>query len=168
VALQAAPTPRADDSTGAKPKQGASGARYVAVIVDGHRRWARARGLPATRGYESGVGTALARVRDAIDLGIQELTMFSWSTENWRRPAEEVAAFMELTEARLVAHTPELARRGVQMRFIGIEQGLPEALSKRMRWAEEFTAPNGTLKLFIAFNYGGRQEIEDAAPHWRR
>jgi len=138
-------------------------ARYVAIITDGNGRWAQKRGLPVVEGHRAGADTVKARLRDAVELGIEELTVFSFSTENWSRPAEEVEALMAMFGERIEAETPELDAEGVRMRFVGRREGVAEALVKRMDWAEETTAANDRITLFVAFNYGGRAEIVDAA-----
>jgi undecaprenyl diphosphate synthase len=139
-------------------------ARFVAIITDGNGRWARSRGLPVIAGHEAGADTVKARLRDAVDLGVQELTVFSFSTENWRRPADEVAALMEMFARRIELETPELDQEGVRMRFIGRRADpVPLALIERMEWAEEVTRHNSQITLYVAFNYGGRAEIVDAA-----
>src|SRR5580700_4792048 len=137
--------------------------RYVAIITDGNGRWANARGLPVNAGHDAGADTVKARLRDAAELGIEELTVYSFSTENWSRPAEEVEGLMEMFSARIAGETPELHEEGVRMRFIGRREGVPEELIERMRWAEQLTAENKRITLFVAFNYGGRAEILDAA-----
>jgi len=138
-------------------------ARHVAIITDGNGRWARQRGLPVAAGHEAGADTVKARLRDAVDLGVRELTVYSFSTENWSRPAEEVLALMRMFSERILGETPELAGEGVRMRFIGRRHGVDPALLEQMRWAEETTAANDRITLFVAFNYGGRAEIVDAA-----
>jgi undecaprenyl diphosphate synthase len=139
-------------------------ARYVAIITDGNGRWARGRGLPVMAGHEAGADTVKARLRDAVDLGIEELTVYSFSTENWNRSAEEVSALMAMMRRRIEAETPELHAEGVRMRFIGRRsEPVPAELIERMAWAEELTAGNTRITLFVAFNYGGRAEILDAA-----
>jgi undecaprenyl diphosphate synthase len=140
-----------------------SEARYVAIITDGNGRWARARGLPVNDGHSAGADTVKARLRDAAELGIRELTVYSFSTENWSRPAEEVAGLMDMFSRRVAGETPELHAENVRMRFIGRREGVPGELVERMRWAEELTAGNSLITLFVAFNYGGRAEIVDAA-----
>ena len=140
-----------------------SEARYVAIITDGNGRWARARGLPVNDGHSAGADTVKARLRDAAELGIKELTVYSFSTENWSRPAEEVAGLMDMFSRRVAGETPELHAENVRMRFIGRREGIPGELVERMRWAEELTAGNSLITLFVAFNYGGRAEIVDAA-----
>jgi undecaprenyl diphosphate synthase len=141
-----------------------SRARYVAIITDGNGRWARARSLPVVAGHEAGADTVKARLRDAVELGIQELTVYSFSTENWSREPDEVSALMEMFGRRIDQETPELDEEGVRMRFIGRRSDpVPDELIERMRWAEEVTAENDRITLFVAFNYGGRAEILDAA-----
>jgi undecaprenyl diphosphate synthase len=141
-----------------------SRARYVAIITDGNGRWARRRGLPELAGHESGADTVKARLRDAVDLGIEELTIYSFSTENWNRSPEEVSGLMAMFARRIDMETPELHDEGVRMRFIGRRSDpVPEELVERMSWAEGVTAANTKITLFVAFNYGGRAEIMDAA-----
>jgi undecaprenyl diphosphate synthase len=138
-------------------------ARYVAIITDGNGRWARARGVPVNDGHSAGADTVKARLRDAVDLGIRELTVYSFSTENWSRPADEVQGLMEMFSRRIAGETPELHDEGVRMRFIGRREGISERLREQMRWAEALTDGNRRITLFVAFNYGGRAEILDAA-----
>jgi undecaprenyl diphosphate synthase len=138
-------------------------AKYVAIITDGNGRWAQARGLPVIEGHRAGADVVKERLRDAVELGIEELTVFSFSTENWSRSAEEVSGLMAMFGERILAETPELEREGVRMRFIGRREGVDPELVERMEWAEEKTAGNERITLFIAFNYGGRAEIVDAA-----
>jgi len=142
---------------------GGMGARYVAIITDGNGRWARARGLPVNAGHDAGADTVKARLRDAVDLGVRELTVYSFSTENWSRPVEEVQGLMEMFARRIAGETPELHSEGVRMRFIGRREGVSEDLVQRMEWAESLTGANDRITLFVAFNYGGRAEILDAA-----
>jgi undecaprenyl diphosphate synthase len=139
-------------------------ARYVAIITDGNGRWAQRRGLPALAGHEAGADTVKARLRDAVDLGIDELTVYSFSTENWTRPRAEVDGLMAMMARRIEVETPELHDEGVRMRFIGRRsEPVPPVLIERMQWAEELTRGNERITLFVAFNYGGRAEIVDAA-----
>jgi undecaprenyl diphosphate synthase len=138
-------------------------ASYVAIITDGNGRWARRQGVSVQEGHEAGADNVKARLRDAVDLGIRELTVYSFSTENWSRPPEEVAALMALFSARILAETPELDAQGVRMRFLGRREGVDPELIAQMQWAEETTAPNDRITLYVAFNYGGRAEIVDAA-----
>jgi undecaprenyl diphosphate synthase len=138
-------------------------ARYVAIITDGNGRWAEQRGLPVVEGHRAGADTVKARLRDAAELGIEELTVFSFSTENWARPQAEVEGLMRMFGERIDAETPELDEEGVRMRFVGRREGVEASLVERMAWAEEKTAANRRIALFVAFNYGGRAEIVDAA-----
>ena len=138
-------------------------ARYVAIITDGNGRWAQKRGLPTLEGHKAGADVVKERLRDAVELGIEELTVFSFSTENWTRPGDEVAGLMRMFAERIERETPELDTEGVRMRFIGRREGIDVALSERMEWAERITAENRRITLFVAFNYGGRAEIVDAA-----
>jgi undecaprenyl diphosphate synthase len=136
----------------------------VAIITDGNGRWAERRGLPALAGHEAGADTVKARLRDAVDLGIHELTVYSFSTENWTRPKAEVDGLMAMMARRIEAETPELHDEGVRMRFIGRRTDpVPAHLVERMAWAEALTDKNERITLFVAFNYGGRAEIVDAA-----
>ena len=114
-------------------------ASYVAIITDGNGRWARQRGLPVEEGHRAGADTVKARLRDAVDLGVRELTVYSFSTENWSRPPEEVDALMAMFSERILAETPELGDEGVRMRFIGRRDGVLPELLDQMRWAEEKT-----------------------------
>jgi undecaprenyl diphosphate synthase len=137
--------------------------RYLAIITDGNGRWARARSVPVNDGHSAGADTVKARLRDAAELGIEELTVYSFSTENWSRPPEEVQGLMQMFSQRIAGETPELHEEGVRMRFVGRREGVGERLAEQMRWAEELTRENTRITLFVAFNYGGRAEIIDAA-----
>jgi undecaprenyl diphosphate synthase len=137
--------------------------RYVAIITDGNGRWASERGLPVQEGHRAGADTVKARLRDAAEFGVEELTVFSFSTENWSRSPEEVSGLMRMFSERIERETPELDAEGVRMRFIGRREGIPEGLGAQMDGAEARTAGNERITLFIAFNYGGRAEILDAA-----
>jgi undecaprenyl diphosphate synthase len=138
-------------------------ARYVAIITDGNGRWAQRRGLQPIEGHEAGADVVKERLRDAVDFGVEELTVFSFSTENWSRPRAEVEALMRMFRERIDRETPELHDEGVRMRFIGRRDEIDPELVERMRWAEELTADNDRIRFFVAFNYGGRAEILDAA-----
>ena len=139
------------------------GPKYLAIITDGNGRWARARGVPVNEGHSAGADTVKARLRDAAEFGIEELTVYSFSTENWSRPAAEVQGLMTMFLRRIADETPELHEQSVRMRFIGRREGLSDELVEQMRRAEEMTAENRRITLFVAFNYGGRAEILDAA-----
>jgi undecaprenyl diphosphate synthase len=137
--------------------------RYVAIITDGNGRWAQQRGLPVIEGHRAGADTVKARLRDAVDLGVSELTVYSFSTENWSRSEDEVSGLMAMFAERIEGETPELHEEQVRMRFIGRREGVAPDLIERMDWAEQLTAGNERITLFVAFNYGGRAEIIDAA-----
>jgi undecaprenyl diphosphate synthase len=140
------------------------GPRYVAIITDGNGRWAKARGLPAVKGHEAGADVVKERLRDAVRFGIKELTVYSFSTENWSRSKAEVSGLMRMFARRIDAETPELHEQGVRMRFVGRRAAPVSArLIEKMEWAESVTAANDRITLFVAFNYGGRAEIVDAA-----
>jgi undecaprenyl diphosphate synthase len=142
---------------------GGSTARYVAIITDGNGRWAQGRELPVAEGHKAGADVVKARLRDAAEFGVKELTVYSFSTENWSRSAEEVTALMRMFSERILSETPELKEEGVRMRFIGRRDRVAGALLEQMDWAEAETAHNDLITLFVAFNYGGRAEIIDAA-----
>jgi undecaprenyl diphosphate synthase len=137
--------------------------KYVAIITDGNSRWAAERGLPPLEGHRAGADVVKARLRDAVELGVEELTVFSFSTENWSRPSDEVEGLMRMFGERIDAETPELDGEGVRMRFIGRRDGVSPELIERMEWAERLTDANRRITLFVAFNYGGRAELIDAA-----
>jgi undecaprenyl diphosphate synthase len=143
-----------------------STARYVAIITDGNGRWASQRGLPVEAGHQAGADAVKARLRDAAQLGVEELTVYSFSTENWSRPQDEVNALMGMFSERILAETPELHGEGVRMRFLGRRAGVAPELVEQMEWAEATTAANERITLFVAFNYGGRAEILDAAERY--
>jgi undecaprenyl diphosphate synthase len=151
------PAPASDLETDAQT------ARYVAIITDGNGRWAREHGVSVNEGHDAGADAVKGRLRDAAELGVKELTVYSFSTENWSRPAEEVAGLMEMFSRRIAGETPELHDEGVRMRFIGRREGVSPELVERMRASEQLTAQNERITLFVAFNYGGRAEIVDAA-----
>ncbi len=140
--------------------------RYVAIITDGNGRWAKAHGKSVAAGHRAGADVVKARLRDAVDLGIRELTVYSFSTENWSRSRAEVTALMKLFSERILGETPELHAEGVRMRFIGRRDGVSRRLVEQMEWAEATTAANDRITLFVAFNYGGRAEILDAAERY--
>src|SRR3954453_16559005 len=129
-------------------------ARYVAIITDGNGRWAKQRGLPVLAGHEAGADVVKARLRDAVELGVEELTVYSFSTENWTRPRAEVDGLMAMFSRRIDRETPELDEEGVRMGFVGRRDGLDAELVGRMDGAEQKTAGNERITLFVAFNYG--------------
>jgi undecaprenyl diphosphate synthase len=136
---------------------------HVAIIMDGNGRWATRRGLPRVEGHRAGRAAIRRTVEAAVELGIRVLTLFAFSTENWRRPRDEVEALCALYEQVLREETPELARNGVRVHIIGDRSGFPPSLQEAIRYAEESTAENDTLHLVGALNYGGRAEIAQAA-----
>jgi undecaprenyl diphosphate synthase len=138
-------------------------ARYVAIITDGNGRWARQRGLPVLEGHRVGADVVKDRLRDAREVGVRELTVFSFSTENWTRPRDEVDGLMRMFAERIERETAELMEEGARLRFVGRREGLAPNLVELMDWAEQETSVNHEVTLFVAFNYGGRAEIVDAA-----
>jgi undecaprenyl diphosphate synthase len=135
----------------------------VAIIMDGNARWARAHRLPVLEGHRQGARALKQTVKDAVKLGIKELTVYAFSTENWQRPKDEVEGLMEMFAELIDSETPELNEEGVRMRFVGRRWEVSARLQDRMGWAERETAGNTRMTLFVAFNYGGRAEILDAA-----
>ena len=137
--------------------------RHVAIIMDGNGRWAAARGLPRTEGHRRGVEALRRTVRAAGDLGVQYLTIFSFSAENWSRPRSEINDLMGLLRRFIRHDLAELHGNGVRVRIIGERQGLEPEILNLLSEAEELTRENRNLTLVVAFNYGGRQEIARAA-----
>jgi undecaprenyl diphosphate synthase len=138
-------------------------ARYVAIITDGNGRWAQQRGLPVIDGHQAGADVVKARLRDAVEFGVRELTVYSFSTENWSRPADEVEMLMEIFGETIERELPDLVRQGVRVRFIGRQDRAPDELRERMAGLEDETRHNERLNLWIAFDYGGRDELVQAA-----
>ena len=138
-------------------------ARYVAIIMDGNARWARERGLPVLEGHRQGAQALKRTVRNAVESGIRELTVYAFSTENWTRPRAEVDGLMRMFAGLIESETAELDSQGVRMRFLGRREEVSARLRERMGWAEERTLANDRMTLFVAFNDGGRAEIVDAA-----
>jgi len=145
----------------------AGAARYVAIIIDGNGRWARARRLSLSEGYNAGADTLKATLRDAVELGIEQLTVYSFSTENWSRPEREVRELIAVLARRIASEAPELHRHRVRMRFLGRREGVARELLDAIARAEALTAHNSLITLFLAVNYGGRAEIVDAARRFR-
>lgn len=146
---------RADDARG--------DALSIAVIMDGSGRWAEARGLTVAEGHREGTRALRRTVEAAIDLGIRSLVVYAFSTENWGRPADEVETLMEILDEGIDRELPDLAEQGVRTRFIGRRDRVTEALRAKMSRLEAETAHRDTLSLWIAFDYGGRAELVDAA-----
>lgn len=141
---------------------GGSGPRYVAIIMDGNGRWAARRHLPAIAGHREGARALKRTIEAASTAGIEELSVYAFSTENWQRPRDEVEALMGMFVELIDREVPELDERDIRVRFIGRRDGLSDELRARIDWAEGLTAGNGSMTLFVAFNYGGRAEIIDA------
>jgi len=136
---------------------------HVGCVMDGNGRWAQKRRLPRTEGHAAGEEALFDTVEGALDLGIKWLTVYAFSTENWRRPADEVRFLMQFNESILVRRRDELNDRDVRIRFVGRRDWrVPKRLVRRMDEAFSLTAGNRTMTLTIAFNYGGRAEIVDA------
>jgi len=144
---------------GGAPAQGL----HVAIVMDGNGRWAKRRGLPRTLGHRAGVEALRRIVEAAPDLGVKWLTMFGFSTENWSRPAAEVAELMALPKRYFETDLARLEREGVRVRVIGSEDGLSRDLIRMCQEAEARTAGNDRFNLTIAFNYGGKADIVQAA-----
>jgi undecaprenyl diphosphate synthase len=138
-------------------------ARSVAIIMDGSGRWAAARGLPVAEGHREGARALRRTVEAAVDLGIESLAVYAFSTENWSRPADEVAAIMELLDETIDRELPDLARQGVRTRFFGRRDRVPAVLREKMATLEAETASSDRMQLWIAFDYGGRAELVEAA-----
>jgi undecaprenyl diphosphate synthase len=138
-------------------------AQSVAIIMDGNGRWAKRRRLPTAAGHRAGARTVRRIVEASIDLGIHDLSIFAFSTENWSRPREEVDALMEIFAETIERELPDLAEQGVRVRFIGRRDRAPEELRRRMAAMEDRTELNTRLNLWVAFDYGGRAELVEAA-----
>lgn len=138
-------------------------ARYVAIIMDGNARWATQRNRPVLEGHREGAQALKRTVKDAVRHGLAELTVYAFSTENWSRPAEEVAGLMAMFADLIRSETEELKEQGVRMIFIGRRDGISDDLRRQMEWATEETVDETKMTLFVAFNYGGRAELIDAA-----
>jgi undecaprenyl diphosphate synthase len=140
--------------------------RYVAIIMDGNARWAASRGLSVTEGHRAGTDTLKRTVDIAGDLGVEQLTVYAFSTENWTRPDQEVTGIMSLFVERLRREAPELDEEGVRLRIIGRRDRVHERVREEIEWAEQLTAHNAGRTLFVAFDYGGRAEILHAAERY--
>ena len=134
--------------------------------MDGNARWAQARELPVLAGHREGAQALKRTVRHAVKHGVEELTVYAFSTENWSRPRDEVEGLMGMFAELIASETPELDEEGVRMMFIGRRDEVSADLREKMGWAEEKTRANDRMKLFVAFNYGGRAEIIDAAERY--
>jgi undecaprenyl diphosphate synthase len=138
-------------------------ARTVAIIMDGNGRWARRRGLPIAAGHRAGTKALRRTVEAAIDLGVETLVVYAFSTENWSRPPDEVDALMEIFGETIERELPDLAAQGVRTRFVGRRDRAPDELQAKMAALETETKANERLGLWIAFDYGGRAELVEAA-----
>jgi undecaprenyl diphosphate synthase len=138
-------------------------AASVAIILDGNGRWAKRRGLPPAAGHRAGARTVRKIVEAAIDLGIHDLSVFAFSTENWSRPQDEVDALMDIFAETIERELPDLAEQGVRVRFIGRRDRAPADLRRRMDAMEDRTGLNTRINLWVAFDYGGRSELVEAA-----
>jgi len=136
---------------------------HVAIIMDGNGRWARRRGLPRLAGHRAGMENIRRVIEGCTDFGVQMLTIYAFSTENWQRPPEEVQGLMRILEEVIDERTQEFYEKGVRLNHLGRLEGLAEALQRKVRYAVELTRENSKFVLNIAFNYGGRAEIVDAA-----
>jgi len=147
----------------AEPAAGGAQCRYIAIIMDGNGRWAKRKHLPVAAGHKAGAKSLRRILEHALDLGIEEVTVYSFSTENWSRPPDEVAALMDLFLEMIDSQVPDLHERGARVVFVGRRDGVPPELVRRIEEAEALTAANERMTLFIAFNYGARRELLDAA-----
>jgi undecaprenyl diphosphate synthase len=137
-------------------------ARAVAIIMDGNGRWAEQRGLPVAEGHRAGTKALRRAVEAAIDLGVESLAVYAFSTENWSRPPHEVEDLMEIFGDTIVRELPDLAKEGVRVRFVGRRDRAPASLRNQMQTLEAETAENERLRLWICFDYGGRAELVHA------
>jgi len=138
--------------------------RHIAIVMDGNGRWAKRRGLKRTEGHAAGEEALFDTVEGALDIGLEWMTVYAFSTENWRRPIDEVRFLMNFNENLLVRRRDDLHERGVRVRFIGRRSGrVPGRLRRQIADAEELTHRNRGMTLTFAFNYGGRAELVDAA-----
>jgi undecaprenyl diphosphate synthase len=137
--------------------------RSIAIIMDGNGRWAERRGLPVAEGHRAGTRALRRTVEAAIDLGVESLVVYAFSTENWARPVDEVADLMAIFGETIERELPDLAAQGVRTRFVGRRDRAPDSLRGQMERLERETASNRRLSLWIAFDYGGRAELVEAA-----
>lgn len=138
---------------------------HVAIIMDGNGRWAKHRGMPRTMGHRAGADVLKKIVIAANDMGVKALTVYGFSTENWKRPAQEVSLLMSLIKEYLLGNVRDMHEHNVRIRFIGFIGGLSEELQQIIKDAEELTLNNTGLTLQLAINYGGRDEIVRAIKH---
>lgn len=148
--------------TNLTPNTSHLGLNHIAIIMDGNGRWAQKRGLPRVAGHKMGIEATKKVVQNAIELDVSCLTLFGFSTENWKRPAEEVNELMRLLKLYLRAETATLHKNNIRVRMIGFREDLPQDVVELIEHAEDLTAENTGLNLSIALNYGGRQDILQA------
>jgi undecaprenyl diphosphate synthase len=156
-------TSKADQSGHSFPRGDKSRPNRLAIIMDGNRRWARSHGLSLSAGYEAGADTLRRRVRDARQLGVEQLTVYTLSTENLSRSEHEIAALTSVLATRIADESHDLTSEGICVRFIGDHRPLPQALAEQLLRIQRLTASNGAMTLFLAINYGARAEIVNAA-----
>ena len=142
-------------------------ARRVAIVSDGSARWAQARGLTIADGHEAAADNVIARIADAVELGVEELTLYAFSTENWGRPPSEVSAVLGMLARRIDADASKLHGHGVRLRFIGRRDRTGKALTDAMLAAERLTRRNAGMSVYVALDYGARNEIVNAARRYR-
>jgi undecaprenyl diphosphate synthase len=155
--------PDEEDASGSPGEApGAAGVASAAIIMDGSGRWAAARGVSVAEGHREGARALRRTVEAAIDLGIESLAVYAFSTENWTRPVDEVADLMAIFGETIERELPDLAEQGVRSRFMGRRDRAPDSLREQMELLERETAANSRLDLWIAFDYGGRAELVEA------
>jgi undecaprenyl diphosphate synthase len=140
--------------------------RFVAIIMDGNARWARGKGLSVTEGHRAGTDALKRTITLAGELGIEQLTVYAFSTENWSRPMQEVSGLMSLFLERIRREAEEMDAEGVRLRFIGRRDRLAPQVSEEIDWAEQLTARHSGFTVFVGFDYGGRAEILHAAERY--
>jgi undecaprenyl diphosphate synthase len=136
--------------------------RHIAIIMDGNGRWAQARGKPRLVGHRAGTENIRRIIESCVQFGVEALTLYAFSTENWRRPNDEVNGLMMILGEVIERETAKLHENGVQLRHIGSLEGVPRGLQERVRYAVQLTQSNSRLVVNVAFNYGGRAELVDA------
>jgi undecaprenyl diphosphate synthase len=162
VASALATWPFKADSVAISDDQGQPRPRHIAIIMDGNGRWAKARGMPRTFGHKAGVDSLRKTVEAAGDLGIEVLTVYAFSTENWRRPDDEIDALFGLLRGFIKSDLERLDKAGVRIRILGQREGVPADILALFEHAESLTADNTIMTLVIAFNYGGQVELAHA------
>jgi len=141
--------------------------RYVAIIMDGNARWAKARGLGVTEGHRAGTDALKRTIKLAGEFGIEQLTVYAFSTENWTRPLQEVTGLMSLFLERIRREAQEMDEEGVRLRFIGRRDRIAAQVAEEIDWAEQLTGRHTGRTVFVGFDYGGRAEILHAAERYK-